>query len=59
MAEKLTISFKDNQEELRLLEYIKSKRNKSDYVKDLIENDMKGKVEIKKDIEENTGGFVW
>lgn len=38
---KIYLSFKENPEELKLWNYVRSKRNFSVYIKDLIERDMK------------------
>lgn len=38
---KINLSFKETLEEIKLYNYVKSKRNFSAYLKDLIEKDMK------------------
>lgn len=57
---KICISFKTD--ELELLEYIKTKRSASNYIKDLVEDDMKknrcGKKE-EKIIESDNSGVIW
>lgn len=45
MVLKIPISFKKN--EKHIYDYIKSKRNYSDYIKDLVEEDMKKNTEVK------------
>lgn len=45
---KIFLSFKDTEEEIKLYKHVKSKRNYSAYIKDLIEKDMKEQEEKKK-----------
>lgn len=64
----ITISFKNNDDELELYEYLKSKSSPSIYVKELLERDRKGvvvqqqvaqpKEEVKKKINPNLGGLA-
>jgi hypothetical protein len=48
MALKIPISFVENEEEINMYNYVKSRRNQSAYIKDLIEEDMIRKGLIKK-----------
>lgn len=42
------VSFRDNEAELRLLDHANSKRNFSEWVKQRLEEDMLGRIEIPK-----------
>lgn len=60
MSHRINLSFKE--EELNLYLYIKSKRNASVYIKDLIEADMKKNNKLtdnKDDNYKNQEGLLW
>lgn len=56
---RIGISFKETEKEL--LEYLKTKRSISSYIKDLIEadKDKTVKKEVKQQVEEEKGEFEW
>ena len=44
MAKAISLSFKENEQDL--YDYLTGKRSPSNYIKELIENDMKGRVVV-------------